>query len=64
MLDTQSSVIQLSSAPIEVVRNTINICFSIYIGTDWVRLTFFSKNRMHRVLELEVEQTYNGCAMF
>ena len=63
MLDTRNSVIQLSSAPIEAVSNTINIRFSIYIGTDWVRLTF-SKNRMHRVLELELEQTYNDCAMF
>jgi len=64
MLDTQSSVIQLPSAPIEAVRNTINIRFSIYIGTDRVRLNFFSKNRMHRVLELELEQTNNDCAMF
>jgi len=64
MLDTQSSVIQLSSAPIETISNTINIRLSIYIGTDWVRLTVFSKNTMHRVLELELEQTYNDCAMF
>ena len=64
MLDSRSSVIQLPSAPIEAVRNTINIRFSIYIGTDRVRLNFFSKNRMHRVLELQLEQTYNDCAMF
>jgi len=64
MLDTRSSVIQLSSVPTEAVSNTINIRFSIYIGTDWVRLNFISKNRMHRVLELELEQTYKDCAMF
>jgi len=34
MLDTRSSVIQLSSVPTEAVSNTINIRFSIYIGTD------------------------------
>jgi len=34
MLDTQSSVIQLPSVPIEAVRSTINIRFSIYIQTD------------------------------
>jgi len=43
MLDTRSSVIELSSAPIEAVSNMINIRFNIYIGTDWVRLTFFLK---------------------
>ena len=49
MLDTRSSVIQRPSAPIEAVRNTINIRFSIYIGTDCVRLTFFlTRNRKHR----------------
>ena len=65
MLDMRSSVIQLlPSAPTEAVRNTINIRFIIYIGTDWVRLNLFSKNRMHRVLELEVEQTNNDSAMF
>ena len=37
--------------------HTFQYCirFSIYIGTDWVRLNFFSKNRMHRILELELE---------
>jgi len=34
MLDMRSSVMQLPSTPIEAVRNTINIRFSIYIGTD------------------------------
>jgi len=60
---THSVVIQLPSAPIEAVR-MINIHLSIYIGTDWVRLNFFSKTRMHRVLELELEQTNNDSAMF
>jgi len=41
----------------------------VYIGTDrvvGVRLNFFSKNRMLKVLELELEleQTNNDCAMF
>ena len=33
----------------------------------WNRLStinFFSKNRLHRILELELEQTNNDCAMF
>jgi len=51
-------VIQLPSAPIEAGRK-INTRFSIYIGTDQVRLNFFSKNRINRVVELELEQTNN-----
>ena len=46
-------MIQLPSAPIEAGR-IINIHFSIYSGTDRVRLHFFSKNRINRVLELEL----------
>jgi len=38
-------VIQLLSAPIEAGRIR-NIRFSIYSGTDRVRLNFFSKNRI------------------
>ena len=52
---------QLPSAPIEAVR-TINIRFNIYIGISKIQL--FSKNRMHRVLELELEQTNNNGAIF
>jgi len=52
-------VIQLPSAPIEAGR-IINIRFSIYSGTDRVRLNFFSKNRINRVLELELEHTDNS----
>jgi len=37
-----------------VIQNRHCIRFSIYIGTDWVRLNFFSKNRMHKILELEL----------
>jgi len=53
-------VIQLPSAPIEA-GHIINIRFSIYIATDRVRLSFFLKNRINRVLELELEQTNNDC---
>jgi len=48
-------VIQLPSAPIEAVR-IINIRFSIYMGTDRVRLNFFSKNRINRVVELNLNK--------
>jgi len=58
-----SSVIQLPSAPIEAGR-IINTHFSIYSGTDRVRLNYFSKNRINRVLELELEHTDNDCRMF
>ena len=51
------------SAPIEAGR-IINIHFSIYSGTDRVRLDFFSKNRINRVLELELEHIDNDCRMF
>jgi len=56
-------VIQLPSAPIEAGR-MINIRFSIYAGTDRVRLHCFSKNRINRVPELELEHTSNDCRMF
>jgi len=56
-------VIQLLSTPIEAGR-IINIRYSIYSGTDRVRLNFFSKNRINRVLELELEHTDNDCRMF
>jgi len=56
-------VIQLPSVPIEAGR-IVNIRFSIYSGTDQARLNFFSKNRINRVLELELEQTNNDCTMF
>jgi len=46
-------VIQPPSAPIEA-GHIINIRFSIYTGTDQVRLNFFSKNRINRLLELEL----------
>jgi len=61
-----SSVIQLPSTPIEAVRvrSPVNIRFSIYVGTDMSTIKRFSKNRMHRVLELELEETNNDCAMF
>ena len=49
--------------PVEAGR-IINIRFSIYIGTDRVRLNFLSKNRINKVLELELEQTNNDCTMF
>ena len=58
-----NSVIQLPSAPIEAGR-IINIRHNIYSGTDRVRLNFFSKNRINRVLELEHEHTDNDCRMF
>ena len=45
---------QLPSAPIEAGR-IINIRHNISSGTDRVRLNFFSKNRINRVLELELE---------
>jgi len=54
-------VIQLPSAPIEAGR-IINVRFSIYSGTDRVRLKLFSKNRINRVLELELEHTNNDCS--
>jgi len=54
-------IIQLPSAPIEAGR-IINIRFNT--GTDRVRLNFFSKNRINRVLELELEHTNKGCRMF
>jgi len=58
-------VIQLPSAPIEAGRVPVMmIRFSIYSGTDRVRLNFFSKNRTNRVLELELEHTNNDCRMF
>jgi len=38
-----------------------DICFSIYGATHRVRLNFFSKNRINRVLELE--HTNNDCRM-
>jgi len=53
-------VIQLPSASTEAGR----IRFSIYIGTDRVRLNFFSKNRINSVLELELERTNYDCRMF
>ena len=56
-------VIQLPSAHIEAVRTmvrAINIRFSFYIGTHWVRLNFLLKIE----LELELEQTSNDYAMF
>ena len=53
-------MIQLPSAPIEAGR-IINIRYNIYSGTDRVRLNFFSKNRINRVLELELEHTDNDC---
>ena len=58
MLDTRSSVIQLPSAPIEADRYSLQ-----YL--HWNRLSTIKlfKNRMHRVLELELEQTNNDCAM-
>ena len=56
-------MIQLPSVPIEA-GSIINIRFSIYSGTDRVRLIFFSKNRLNMVLELELEQTNNDCTMF
>ena len=49
-------MIQLPSAPIEAGR-IINIRYSIYSGTDRVRLNFLSKNIINRVLELELEHT-------
>jgi len=55
-------VIQLPSTPIEAGR-IITIRFSIYSGTDRVRLNFFSKNRINRVLELELEHANNDCRM-
>jgi len=47
-------VIQLPSASTEAGR-IINIRHSIYSETDRVQLNFFSKNRINRVLELELE---------
>jgi len=56
-------VIQLPPTPIEA-GGIINIRFSTYSGTDRVRLNFFSKNRINRVLELELEHTSNDYRMF
>jgi len=56
-------VIQLPLTPTEAGR-IINIGYSIYGGTDRVRLNFFSKNRINRVLELELEHTDNDCKIF
>jgi len=53
----------MPSAPIEAGR-ILNIRFSIYSGTDQVRLNFFSKNRINRVHKLELEHTNNDCRMF
>jgi len=44
-----------------VIQLPYRIRFSIYIGQTEYNY-FFSKNRMHRILELE--QTSNECAMF
>ena len=52
---------QLPSAPTEAGR-IINICFSIYSGTDRVKLNFFCKNRINRALELELEHTTVECS--
>ena len=57
------SDLTIPSAPIEAGR-IINIRFSIYSGTDRVRLNLFSKNRINRVLELELEHIDNDCRMF
>jgi len=52
-------VSELPSAPIEAIR-IINICFSIYIGTDRVQLlSVFLKTELHRVLKLELERFEN-----
>jgi len=51
------------SAPIEAGR-IINIRYSIYSGTDRVRLNVFSKSQMNRALEIELEHTNNDCRMF
>jgi len=56
-------VIQLPCTPIEAGR-IINIRHSIYSETDRVRLNFFSKNRINRVFELELEYIDNDCRMF
>ena len=51
-------MIQLLSTSIEAVL-IINIRFSIYIGTDRVRLSIFLKIELHRVREHELEHVEN-----
>jgi len=60
MLDTWSSLIQLPSATIEAEKYSLQYLYWNRLST----INLFSKNRMHRVLELELEQTYIDYAMF
>jgi len=60
-----SSVIQLPSAPIEAVwsphdKNSLQCLY----WNSLSRLNFIFKQRVHRVLELELEETKADCAMF
>jgi len=60
MLDTRNSLIQLPSTPIEADKYSLQYLYWNRLST----INLFSKTRMHRVLELELEQIYNDCAMF
>jgi len=56
----------LSATSVEARR--VTHCNASHINvshrTDRVRLNFVSKNRINRVLELELEHTDNDCRMF
>ena len=57
-------MIQLPSGSLEDVR-MINIRFCIYRVTDLsIRLKVALKTELHRVLELELEQTNNDSTIF
>ena len=54
----ENSVTQLPSTPVEAVCIR-NIHFCIYSVTEWVQLNIVLKIEVHRVFELELEQTSN-----
>jgi len=39
-----------NSHPLQLKPSIINICFCIYIGSDWLQLSVFLKIELHRVL--------------
>ena len=59
-----SSLIELPSAPTEAVCSPHKKYLLQYLYWNRLSTIKLSKNRMHRVLELELEQTNNDCAMF
>ena len=54
----RNSVTQLPFAAVQAVR-IISIHFCIYSVTEWVQLNIVLKIEVHRVFELELEQTSN-----